>query len=236
MIRRTLATRLGTRVVPAMIVIGAASLLAADAPTTQPAHQATDEAKTPSTTQPVASSEFAAQLAVREQLTSGLIGSKHDFRHLSESIRDLCLPCHTPHLVSPEPPRLDQRPPTTQPLRPYQTPDVELDGWSLLCLGCHDGVTAQDVYSSHHALTVTEHLANSQLNLVGLRSHPVGVRYPRADEDYNAPAAVEAAGLRLPDRRIQCVTCHDAHNTHGHESMLKVSNRRSQMCLTCHRR
>jgi predicted CXXCH cytochrome family protein len=171
----------------------------------------------------------------RQGLISGLIGSKHDFTQEGQVGRDLCLPCHTPHLVSPPAPRLDRRPTTTQPLQPYESPNVVLTGWSLLCLGCHDGVAAQDVYSSAHAATLADQLANSRLGTRGLRSHPVGVRYPSAAPGYHAPAAVESAGLMLPDGRIQCTTCHDAHNTLGHVGMLRVSNERSRLCLTCHR-
>ncbi len=176
-----------------------------------------------------------ADLGAREHLASGLIGSKHDFTRDSESGRDLCLPCHTPHLVNAPLPRLDRRPTTTQPLRPYQHLDTELTGWSLLCLGCHDGVTASDVYSSAHAVTITDQLANSSLGSVGLRSHPVGINYPLAAEGYHTRAAVEAGGLLLPNGRIQCTTCHDAHNTHRYQGMLRISNERSRICLTCHR-
>jgi predicted CXXCH cytochrome family protein len=171
----------------------------------------------------------------REQLISGLIGSRHDFTEGGKSGRDLCLPCHTPHLVAAPPPRFDRRATTVQPLRPYQTMGIELSGWSLLCLGCHDGVTAKDVYSSNHAIAVTGQLGNSRLGVTGIRSHPVGVLYPRIAEDYNPPAAVEAAGMHLPDGRIQCTTCHDAHNTHRIRQMMRISNDRSRLCLTCHR-
>jgi len=171
----------------------------------------------------------------REQLASGLIGSKHDFSEGGKIGRDLCLPCHTPHLAAPPPPRLDRRAATTPPLRPYEGRGIELSGWSLLCLGCHDGVTARDVYSSAHAVSVAGQLANSRLGAAGLRSHPVGVRYPAASEDYEPLAAVEATGLLLPGGRIQCTSCHDAHNTNRHRGMLRVSNERSRLCLTCHR-
>jgi predicted CXXCH cytochrome family protein len=39
----------------------------------------------------------------------------------------------------------------------------------------------------------------------------------------------------LPGGRIQCVTCHDPHNSGRHEGMLVKSNRRSRLCLSCHR-
>jgi predicted CXXCH cytochrome family protein len=197
--------------------------------TSQPVPTATAPATQPSAAE-------AAELAAREQLLSGLIGSKHDFTRDGESGRDLCLPCHTPHLVAAPVPRLDRRPTTTQPLRPYQGIDIELTGWSLLCLGCHDGVTASGVYSSAHAVTTTAQLANSRLAAAGPRSHPVGIKYPLAAEGYHPRAAVEAGGLLLPDGRIQCTTCHDAHNTHRYAGMLRASNERSQVCLTCHRR
>ena len=171
----------------------------------------------------------------REELSSGLVGSKHDFTRIGEGARDLCLPCHTPHQVAVPPPRLDHRPGTAPPLRPFQTLDMELTGWSLLCLGCHDGVTAPDVYSSPHAINVAGQLGDRRLGTRGLRSHPVGITYPAAAEGYNAPAALDASNLPLDDGRIQCTTCHDAHNTYRHPHLLRMSNEGSRLCLTCHR-
>ena len=175
--------------------------------------------------------------AAAQRLFSGLIGGKHDFTKGGAEGRGLCLPCHVPHLVDAPTPLLDRRVATTQPLRPYQTPGVELNGWSLLCLGCHDGVTAKAVYSSPHATTISSELSGGQFGTAGVRSHPVGIKYPlpAALEKYNSPAAVEAAGLPLPEGRIQCTTCHDAHNTDRHPGMTRISNERSRLCLTCHR-
>ncbi len=178
----------------------------------------------------------ATDLAARRKLSSDLIGSPHDFSQNGVASRDLCLPCHTPHLVAPPIPLLDGRADTTPPLRSYQTADLELTGWSLLCLGCHDGDIASDVYSSVHAVTATDQLANSRLGVTGLRSHPVGIVYPVAGEGLQPRSAVESAGLLLSNGRIQCTTCHDAHNTHGYAGMLRISNERSRVCLTCHRR
>ena len=80
-----------------------------------------------------------------------------------------------------------------------------------------------------------ELVGDGRLGTRGLRSHPVGVAYPNNDPRYHPLAAVENAGLLMPDGRIQCGTCHDAHNTDRHPAMLKISNERSRMCLTCHR-
>ena len=234
--------------IPAMgliVVLSAAGSLLVAQVVERQFDNSTDQQPTTAATQPATTSSAATShptftatidLAAREHLLSGLIGSKHDFTREGESGRDLCLPCHTPHLVTAPVPRLDRRTATTQPLRPYQSHDVELTGWSLLCLGCHDGVTAVDVYSSAHAITITDQLANSHLGTIGLRSHPVGIQYPLAAEGYHSRAAVEAGGLVLPEGRIQCTTCHDAHNTHRYQGMLRISNERSRVCLTCHRR
>lgn len=218
---------------------------------TQPDNQSTTEKQNaaqnaPPATQPAATPQRQPEKSLsteetrrqaRANLVSGLIGSKHDFTREGDNGRNLCLPCHTPHLIRPPEPELDQRDSIANPLQPYRAPGVELTGWSLLCLGCHDGVTAQDVYASGHAVSVADQIGISRLGTVGLRSHPVGVKYPAAsNEDYLPAATVEAAGLLLPDGRIQCTTCHDAHNTHGYVGMLRISNQRSRLCLTCHRR
>lgn len=183
----------------------------------------------------ISASQPSADEARREVMMSGLRGSKHDFTLNGTLGRDLCLPCHTPHLVSPPAPALDKRSEALTPMRPYRGPDIELTSWSLVCLGCHDGVTAPDVYTSSHAVQIVGQLANSRLGATSLKSHPVGTKYPAFGGDYASRDAVEAAGLPLPDGRIQCTTCHDAHNTHRHPGMLRVSDDRSRMCLTCHR-
>ncbi len=222
----------------ALVVVGIAvaatgMLIAQDAERTTDANSTREQP----TTQPSAAAQPdpVPADAARQRLLSGLISSKHDFSGAGEDGRALCLPCHAPHRVDAEAPRLDQRAQTAQPLTPYRARDVELDGWSLLCLGCHDGVTAVGVYSTGHAITIAGQLGNSRLGTSGLRSHPVGNKYPEGRPDYQPRAAVEAAGLLMPGGHIQCGTCHDAHNTYGYTGMLKISNERSRLCLTCHR-
>lgn len=197
----------------------------------EPQDSTRNVAAEPPSTQP-APDDAAAQ--ARARLVTGLVGSAHDFSENAALGRDLCLPCHTPHLESAPQPRLDRRPQTTLPLRPFESPEIELTSWSLLCLGCHDGVIASDVYSTSHAVALSGPLSGSRIGERGLRSHPIGIEYPLSAEGYRSRAAVEAAGLPLPDGRIQCTTCHNAHNTEGHAGMLQISNRRSKMCLTCH--
>jgi len=172
---------------------------------------------------------------VDSRFLTGLIGSKHDFSQREPRPRDLCLPCHAPHLPVGRPPALDRGPAATQPFRTYQSLDVELDRGSLLCLSCHDGVVAPEVYTSSHATKLSHQVGASQLGFGGLQGHPVGVAYPTARQDYHAIPVVEAGGLKLPGGRMQCTSCHDPHNTGRHDGMLVISNDRSRLCLTCHR-
>ena len=171
-----------------------------------------------------------------DRLSSGLIGSKHDFSQDGAEPRALCTPCHTPHLTAPKAPLMDRRKRTAEPLRPYQSTRVELDSATLLCLSCHDGRIAADVYSRAHATSLAQQLGASRLTGSGLRSHPIGIEYPDNDAKYRPAAAVTAGGrVKLPGGRVQCTSCHDPHNGGGHEKFLISSNQRSRLCLTCHR-
>lgn len=169
-------------------------------------------------------------------LSAGIIGSKHDFTQEGMHARDLCTPCHTPHLPEGKPPLLDRRTAATAAIRPFEAVAVELDDASLLCLSCHDGVIASDVYTAAHATRLSSQLGTSQLGTGPLTGHPIGVEYPTTDPTYRPMDAVMANGrIILPDGRVQCISCHDPHNTGRHEGMLVTSNRGSRLCLACHR-
>lgn len=166
---------------------------------------------------------------------SGLVGSPHDFTTGGAEPRDLCLPCHTPHLTQARRPLLDQRPEAREPWRAYRSGSVELDNASLMCLSCHDGVIASDIYSRAHSLALAEQVGTSRLGSQALRSHPLGIEYPAGRADYHPAEQVTSRGLPLPGGRIQCTTCHDPHNRGRHDGLLVISNRRSALCLACHR-
>lgn len=167
----------------------------------------------------------------------GIVGTKHDFTDGGRIPRDLCLPCHTPHITAAQAPLLVRRPAATQPTRPYATRAGELNAASLVCLSCHDGTVARDVYAGTHAMSWSELAAGGIApGRTRLTNHPVGTLYPDGQRGYNSSAAVTSDGrIRLPDGRIQCTTCHDPHNTNRYPGMLVVSNDRSRLCLACHR-
>lgn len=192
------------------------------------------EGKATQSAAPQPTSQPAADRDKPSRILSGLIGSKHDFSGSELRARDLCLPCHVPHLPAGAAPRYDARIAATQPLRTYESLGVELDSASILCLSCHNGVVAPDVYTSSHATAFANQLGASQRGL--LRGHPVGIPYPTAEPKLHPAAAVTADGrLKLPGGRVQCTTCHDPHNTGRHARMLVKSNERSRLCLSCHR-
>lgn len=174
---------------------------------------------------------------IETRLAAGIIGSAHDFTQSGAHARDFCTPCHTPHIEDAKAPLLDKRPAATDRLRPYEAVGIDLDGASLLCLSCHDGVIATDVYTASHATGLARQLGSSQLGIGGLTGHPIGIAYPIADPRYNPPGSLSATDGRipLPDGRVQCISCHDPHNTGRHPGMLVRSNRGSGLCLSCHR-
>jgi len=174
---------------------------------------------------------------IETRMAAGLIGSAHDFTRGGAHPRDLCTPCHMPHIEDAKAPLLDRRPAASDRLRPYEAIGVELDGPSLLCLSCHDGVIAPDVYTASHATRLARQLGASQLGIGGLTGHPIGVAYPVADPRYRPIASLSAGddAILLPDDRVQCISCHDPHNAGHQPKMLVKSNRGSRLCLTCHR-
>jgi len=171
-----------------------------------------------------------------DYLSAGIAGSKHDFTQTGGRPLDLCTPCHTPHLSVDKLPTLDRRTPEAQRLRPYSGAGVDLDESSLLCLSCHDGVVAKDVYRSAHAARISSQLGSSWVGKASLTSHPIGVKYPIGDSTYRTIEAATADGkIKLPGGRLQCISCHDPHNTQRIDYMLVRSNQGSRLCLACHR-
>jgi predicted CXXCH cytochrome family protein len=126
-----------------------------------------------------------------------------------------CVACH--HVHAPTGVRGQWQLPSEEiphfPFYPYRIED--LNDSSMLCLSCHDGAVAP---------------------AVSMGDHPVGVRYDLASPRFaSEPGLRTAVEIPLPDGRVQCVSCHDPHGTTGHEDLLRVSNRRSGLCLSCHR-
>ena len=167
----------------------------------------------------------------------GIVGTKHDFSDGGRVPRDLCLPCHTQHITAAQAPLLVGKQAGAKSIASYNTQAGHLDAASLVCLSCHDGTVARDVWAGAHAMSWDDlSVGGLAPGRTRLTNHPVGVRYPDGERSYQSAASVTSDGrMKLPDGRIQCTTCHDPHNTNRHPGMLVISNDRSRLCLTCHR-
>ena len=170
----------------------------------------------------------------------GVEGSKHDFSHRDWADGDMCGVCHTPHHT--ELPKA----------APLWNPDADLsktfgtsigDGampgqGTLLCLRCHDGTIASEVMAGLKRDRFRHKQSPSLFSVGHGRSdHPVGVDFPQFDKGFRPMMSVIASGtVRLPDGKVECVSCHDPHNQASEKFMLVTSNARSALCLTCHKK
>lgn len=172
---------------------------------------------------------------------STIVGTAHD---LSSGIGsgEICVPCHTPHdaYSSAVPLQVEMvlwnHEATAATFTMYTTIKGNTgtpDGTSMLCLSCHDGVTAMDNYghSTGGSNVMTGwHVVGTDLT----DDHPIGIEYPAGDPDYHA---VPQNGLPLwndgSKDRVECTTCHDPHGA-GFANFLRDTTSGSQICLDCH--
>ncbi|MBF0126233.1 MAG: cytochrome c3 family protein [Magnetococcales bacterium] len=106
-------------------------------------------------------------------------------------------------------------------------PVVDLDPYSLQCMGCHDDKAGDAPMRVNLAGGgVMRHMGSSL-------SHPIGREYAKAISfgGYR-PLAALPAKVALPDGRVGCVSCHEGYSQkHGG---LTVDNTGSALCLACH--
>lgn len=111
---------------------------------------------------------------------------------------------------------------------------ASIDESSASCLTCHDGSLAPDEGSAMVERTagIWRHGGVSNRS-----SHPLGVSYRKAHlRKPHAYRQMESlpTTVRLPEGNVECVSCHNLYSKH--EYLLAVTNERSRLCLTCHRK
>lgn len=146
------------------------------------------------------------------------------------------------------------------------TAGTSISGVSLLCMSCHDGVTAMNAYSVTSGSTqnkgANEGVSGAITSTAAFKGdmnnhHPMGFSYAAVqatDEeiagvdtimvpDQNAGSMVTSGSVKIGDllyganKTMECVTCHDVHNTANKanaERFLWRSDNNSNFCLTCH--
>ena len=135
-----------------------------------------------------------------------------------------------------------------------------MSGISILCMSCHDGVTAMNAYSNNNggtssglnegALLVnsTDVVITGSRNIGGTTGdlsnhHPIGMSWTDSERDPEiagrTTAFIGTASLTIQDVLeggdvMTCASCHDVHNADGNAKFLHTPNTHSQFCLTCH--
>ncbi len=179
-----------------------------------------------------------------------ITGSAHDFSDSTwNSSGEICVICHAPHVQDytnpPEP--LWNHQVTTATFTLYSSSTLNAtvsqpDGYSKLCLSCHDGTVAIDNFGGN--TTGTEHVSGDALIGTDLSNdHPVSFTYDAtlatADGGLFDPANTNS-GLggtidedMLFGGKLQCASCHNPHDDTVAKFLVK-SNATSALCLTCH--
>jgi len=184
-----------------------------------------------------------------------------DMADLLEDYGEVCVYCHTPHGGNSSYALWNRRTPSG-PYRIYDDgtdmiQDSQPTGNSLACLSCHDGtiglddiLNAPNTYLGPGAArtTIDEcegcHSGGNPdggidwegvwLDTDFRKQHPFSITYdPSLDPGFRPAAVVEAAGLKLYDNKIQCMTCHDPH-TQRFQPFLRMSNSGGSLCTVCH--
>ena len=191
--------------------------------------------------------------ALEVQGIAAAISSGHDFRNDIDGEPGNCSVCHmrgtsvdasranTPLWLAQSGPQnyTDMR---TVPMRDSES--VSVSGVSNSCLSCHDGSVAGESSERLSAdTTMPGWDARAIASSVG-NSHPVSLVYDGASARLNPglfDPSVAPSGLGgtiaqdlLVDSRVECSSCHTVHDKHGDGSFLRISNKRGELCLTCH--
>lgn len=201
--------------------------------------------------------------------SAGVVGSKHDFTEWTGSSTlqstnetEVCIFCHTPHGASASP--LWNRNLDSSAYTMYSSPTLTATdmpsaptGISLLCMSCHDGVSAINVvvnYGTVNPIIMKDYTKlgdvpsyppsrNPNLTKDLSNDHPVSFTYDTTlannDGGLHDPGTNGAniTPLKLYSSKLECATCHDPHDEGtliGTEKFLRMSNSSSDMCLKCH--
>ena len=194
-------------------------------------------------------------------LTRPAASTDPDMVGLIENYAEVCTYCHAPHGGNIDNALWNRRTPTG-PFRMFNggtdmIMDPQPTGNSLACLSCHDGTMGLDdivdlpnTYTGPGpAGTAIDECENCHkggnppggLDWEGVwfdtdlrNQHPISITYDTTlDPGFHPAAAVEAAGLKLFDGKVQCMTCHEPH-TQRFRPFLRLDDTGGNLCLTCH--
>lgn len=184
-----------------------------------------------------------------------------EIKALSE--REICVFCHAPHNAEPNTPLWGHELAQERNYKIYTSPSmrakaVQPDGASKLCLSCHDGTVALGAVKSRRAPIVMrgkiEKMPPTAKGYIGTDltgSHPLSFTVTRDVVSQRNTKAWELTGLKPleamktdPDGvrldigdKLQCTSCHDAHeDAHFETSGVRFYRKPtwSGTCEVCH--
>ena len=183
----------------------------------------------------VVSAALLLMLAWPWPASAGLQGSPHDFSDDELGIAELCKFCHIPHNAegSTAAPLWNRSAPA-ETFTFYDGSTGPATGASALCLSCHDGITNIDAVSGSSGTMTLGAKFPGTTAVIGTNlqdDHPVAIIYESAETqmktlDENAP-------VKLFNGKVECASCHNPHSNQN-SKLLRISNARSALCLTCH--
>ena len=115
-------------------------------------------------------------------------------------------------------------------------PPTGVQMFSVLCMSCHDGVTAASIIGPTDAAAVGN-IANSS----GLTNdHPVNMEWPSPETGLETAVTAEGTGIVLYTDgtftdTVQCGSCHNPHDP-TNSPFLRVANNpiKAGLCGSCH--
>lgn len=196
-------------------------------------------------------------LAARAAIGASITESAHDFRSGGWSGGKICVSCHTP---------LESDAALSVPVwdeggaassyRLYGSPAAQAarlspSGNSKVCLSCHDGAVATDRSSGPTGswlIPAVKGVENTLLNhhavgfvYDGEIATPYGRLFDPGARSVTIGTGEQSrtgtiASVLLYDRRMECQSCHDVHNTFtvGTKKLVKASTDGRTICLACH--
>ncbi len=199
----------------------------------------------------------------------GILGTKHNLsvtgpgpiKAVSET--EVCVFCHTPHNANPLLPPLWNREFSSANYTPYDSPSLQAavgqpNGYSKLCLSCHDGTIAIGAVRNLRGQSATIQLQNTGPGgvmpagptLIGtnlLNDHPISFVFDQAlraaDGELVDPSTLTDRIRLYPGTNpgvrdsVQCTTCHDPHTVEFPKFLRKSpKGQADNLCLTCHQK
>jgi predicted CXXCH cytochrome family protein len=206
---------------------------------------------------------------VLAQNQGGILGTRHNLsvtglgivKAISET--EVCVFCHTPHNASPVMPPLWNRQFSSENYTPYDSPSLQAavnqpNGYSKLCLSCHDGTIAIGAVRNLRGQSATIQMTGtgpggvmpSGPTLIGtnlLNDHPISFVFDQAlrsaDGELVDPNTLTDRVQLYPGANagvrdsVQCTTCHDPHTVEFPKFLRKNPKGQSDnLCLTCHQK